>query len=364
MKHQPLVPSAAWIGMLIIICPLFGAYAHDTSLDLSRYNSCDEFFCAGGNHGDSGLQTELLNRVGINIAPTQSIPESAPRVVIRPIVIGGSQGPGQRPAMEPSPDPGADPGTDNSPTQQAPPTTASGQPTGHNPQGGGHFGSQPGGFSGASMGGGNGQMVGGLLYRTDEPASNDRPGSQSDTQPSAMEPNKMQYGNTGNPSSSDRAKKSASNSQDTDNGRGLGMLGAQGNGSLGGAGNNGLGGAASGAAGGAGAPESLLAKIARGLGLDSFWGATGGGSNSQRRGAAANGQARNGALPAGGAGVNGRDPKALLQQQLNQLRRRGLASQLEFAPANSSLFQSMCHHYQDYAIGNRILASKQPCKGQ
>jgi hypothetical protein len=114
----------------------------------------------------------------------------------------------------------------------------------------------------------------------------------------------------------------------------------------------------------AGAPKSLLAKIARGLGLDSFWGATGGGSNSQRRGAAANGQARNGALPAGGAGVNGRDPKALLQQQLNQLRRRGLASQLEFAPANSSLFQSMCHHYQDYAIGNRILASKQPCKGQ
>lgn len=111
----------------------------------------------------------------------------------------------------------------------------------------------------------------------------------------------------------------------------------------------------------AGSSQSVIERIARGLGLHRFFGVSGASRQASGKRNTARTSRYQKKTPIEDSPL--KDPRSILQAQLDKhlQRSRGLASQLEFGSAESSLFRSMCQHYIRYAKSNDIPIGQQGC---
>jgi hypothetical protein len=330
----------------------FHTQAMETEALSTIANDCDFLFCAGNNNQRAESET------GVAVAPVQSAPVqlSPPpaRLVPSGEIIGGTVG---APSSERPDVPPVEGATTEAPSAQEPGGQAQNQPQNQPTNPGGMQGSS---FAAPAGSGPGTSLQGGYLY-SDDSANSEAPPPNSPTESGVVTNGIYHNTSTGQGEGSDRSA-----GQDGSKNKGEGPLGGAMAPMAGASTSGGLGGLQPGTgsdplAQGNGRSPSLLDKIARGLGLDSFWGSSGGANSRGKAGASAGGHPTSG--PKAASGGNGApNSRQALQAQFDRFRQqRGTASQMEFGSANSLLFKGMCQHYNRYAYRNHLPQNQANC---
>lgn len=331
------------IGLLIgISSPLYAS-----EMDLDFVMRCDDLYCSGGAEQVTG---GIRNEVGV-VLPAPRVSET-PLTRTRlnrqgtpsPAPAGGG-GPAAT-SEEMRPEAGSISGTEDTGATTGSDRRMQGSSM---PTGAGGNGMAAGGMNAPGGGQGANNLKAGYLYADDE-------ASTPVQVPKGQKANSLGANPMINPVAlNSQSASGVKSAEKSGSGRGLaanpGMLGETSGGS---GGSGGVGSPAT------GAEQSLLGKIVKSLGMDSFFGGLdgargAGGPPGAEKGALARGKGQ--PLPQAQAL---KDPRQILKENYERYG-RGLASQIEFGSSQSFLFQSMCQHYVNYALKNRIPRNDSPC---
>jgi hypothetical protein len=362
--------------LILILWPLSSYAEGGQQFNLADLYECDPIYCPSGSSGQSAAAERLRADLGIDLATSsETLPRpsqirviqadfiSRAAQVVRGInarqgavhtaTVGGASGAA---AVT-----GQSDGATPPPNQQG--TQSGGDPSARAPNGTSGF--SPSGFGGPGQmpqamgqGGNHSQLHGGFLYGDDGPRTGSQKNSGAGVSHNQVGASSMVAQNNRN-AQVHSGPGDPSGSQDTDS-RAPASLGAAGvaGGFAGGQGAVGpgssLGGGTLGGTSGQGGSPSALQRLAKSLGLDQFFGASGGAQGS-RQGRDQQASSRQAQAKQRGANQPLQDPRAVLQAQFDRYQqRRGTASGLEFGDSRTFLFKGMCEHYVRYARQNGI----------